>query len=233
VGLGNPLAYHFGWTCCPLPRLVLRLGSNSLGQIEAAAHFSATPALSGYSSCSRFDVAASHRHYFYRSYSDRVTLHDVGATQDSDPANPAKHPQRQSLIACERLLETMVFCNTKKSRASTVCLKEETTSQPLFLTLSEIFIIQPWRRSTRRKPSSSSCPLPLVQCLVIDENRVLALECKREPPVPAHPHSPVPLQVALEWMQGPRRSPRVTHLYAVRVSHTKNRVATESLLVSS
>jgi hypothetical protein len=31
----------------------------------------------------------------------------------------------------------------------------------------------------------------------------------------------------------PRRSPRVTHLYSVRVTHTKNRVATESLLVSS
>ena len=31
----------------------------------------------------------------------------------------------------------------------------------------------------------------------------------------------------------PRRSPRVTHLYSVRVTHTKNRVATGSLLVSS
>ena len=37
--------------------------------------------------------------------------------------------------------------------------------------------------------------------LVIDENRVLALERKREPPVPAHPHGPVPLKVALEWVQ--------------------------------
>jgi hypothetical protein len=31
----------------------------------------------------------------------------------------------------------------------------------------------------------------------------------------------------------PRRSPRFTHLCSVRVTHTKNRVATESLLVSS
>jgi C4-dicarboxylate-specific signal transduction histidine kinase len=31
----------------------------------------------------------------------------------------------------------------------------------------------------------------------------------------------------------PRRSPRVTHLCSVRVTHTKNRVATEGLLVSS
>ena len=38
--------------------------------------------------------------------------------------------------------------------------------------------------------------------LVIDENRVLALECKLEPPVPAHPHGPVPLQADLEWVQG-------------------------------
>ena len=42
----------------------------------------------------------------------------------------------------------------------------------------------------------------LVVILVIDENRVLALERKREPPVPTHPHGPVPLQVALEWVQG-------------------------------
>ena len=40
----------------------------------------------------------------------------------------------------------------------------------------------------------------LVVILVINENRVLALECKREPPVPAHPHGPVPLQVAPEWV---------------------------------
>ena len=33
--------------------------------------------------------------------------------------------------------------------------------------------------------------------LVINENRVLALERKCEPPVPAHPHGPVPLQVTL------------------------------------
>ena len=45
----------------------------------------------------------------------------------------------------------------------------------------------------------------LVVILIIDENRILVLERKRESPVPAHSHGPTPLQVALERQGGDER----------------------------
>src|SRR5579859_829412 len=42
----------------------------------------------------------------------------------------------------------------------------------------------------------------LVVILVIYEYGIFALERKREPPISAHSHRPVPLQIALERVQG-------------------------------